>query len=281
MVDMLSGESFLLVALGLAFVLGALHALSPGHGKTVVAAYLIGSRGTIPQAILLGAVVTITHTFSVILLGLVTLFATQYILPETLLPWIGFVSGMLVAVMGVYLFRLRRREQRVKAEPHHGHQSAYLTPVQVVADGQLLTQPGWKVAAVESEDGPLVMGHSHGGRYHTHHVPEKVTLYSLITLGVSGGMVPCPDALVVLLSAIALNKIVLGLLILLAFSAGLASVLIAIGVVLVTAGKVVERYYPGQKLLDRVTLASYCVIVAMGLGIAYQSLASVGILRFF
>jgi ABC-type nickel/cobalt efflux system permease component RcnA len=187
---------------------------------------------------------------------------------------------MLVAVMGVYLFRLRRREQAVKGEQRGGgHQSAYLAPVQVVADGQLLTQPGWKVAAVETEDAPLVMGHSHGGRYHTHHVPEKVTLYSLITLGVSGGMVPCPDALVVLLSAIALNKIVLGLLILLAFSAGLASVLIAIGVVLVTAGKVVERYYPGQRLLDRVTLASYCVIVAMGLGIAYQSLASVGILR--
>lgn len=283
MVESMAGDNLslqmVLFALGLAFVLGALHALSPGHGKTVVAAYLIGSRGTIGQAILLGLVVTITHTSSVILLGLVTLFATRYILPELLLPWLGFVSGLLVAAMGVYLFRLRRREQAEKKLPDHHHEHAsYLAPVQVVAEGQLLTEPGWKVQAVELEDQPP-LGHSHGGRYHTHHVPEKVTLYSLVALGVSGGMVPCPDALVVLLTAIAINKLALGLLILLAFSGGLASVLIAIGIVLVTAGKVVERYYPGRQLLDRVTLASYVVIILMGLGIAYQSLASVGILR--
>ncbi|MEQ8223930.1 MAG: hypothetical protein ABRQ37_16560 [Candidatus Eremiobacterota bacterium] len=109
-------------------------------------------------------------------------------------------------------------------------------------------------------------------------MPEKITLLSLIALGVSGGIVPCPDALVVLLSAVALNRILLGLLVIVAFSFGLAAVLIAIGIVMVTAGKMLEKYYPKKNFLNRVASFSYLFIFILGLVIAIQSLTSAGIL---
>ena len=90
----------LLAVLG-AFVWGAAHALSPGHGKTIVAAYVVGQRATFKHAIFLGATTTITHTAGVFALGLITLFASQFILPETLYPWLEVISGVLVVVLGM------------------------------------------------------------------------------------------------------------------------------------------------------------------------------------
>ena len=150
-----------LVSLALAFTLGCFHALAPGHGKTVVAAYLVGARGTARHAALLGAIVTLTHTIGVFALGLVVLFLSEYVLPERLYPWLGFASGMIIVAIG--LWSLTRRLAR-----------AY-TP------GQSAT---------------LADPHGPGG--HTHAIPDKITLTSLVALGVSGGMVPCPSALVVL-----------------------------------------------------------------------------------
>lgn len=121
--------------------------------------------------------------------------------------------------------------------------------------------------------------HSHGGRPHSHALPERITLWSLIALGVSGGLVPCPDALAVLLTAIGMNQLAFGLLIIVAFSAGLAAVLMALGVLTVTAGRLVERAYPGKAALQRLTVASYVVVVLLGLGIAAQALVSGGIVR--
>ena len=102
LMSMVTGEltlSALLATLGTAFALGALHALTPGHGKTLVAAYLVGSRGTVGQAVLLGIVVTVTHTLSVFLLGIACLFAFQYVVPEKVIPWLGFFSGLLVTAV--------------------------------------------------------------------------------------------------------------------------------------------------------------------------------------
>src|SRR5262245_56904818 len=149
-----------LLALGIAFILGALHAMSPGHGKTVVAAYLVGNRGTARHAVFLGGIVTFTHTVGVFLLGIVTLFASSYIVPVNLYPWMGLFSGMTIVVIGVNLLR-----NRLSRYPHGDHD------------------------------------HHHGPGGHTHDVPENITLRSLVALGVSGGIVPCPSALVVLLSA--------------------------------------------------------------------------------
>ena len=98
------GWQLTLIGIAVAFGLGAMHALSPGHGKTIVAAYLVGSRGTVRHAMFLGAMVTFTHTASVFLLGFVTLFLSKYVLPEKLFPILGAISGLSIVWVGAMLF---------------------------------------------------------------------------------------------------------------------------------------------------------------------------------
>ena len=119
--DAASGEGVLLLLLLAAFGWGALHALSPGHGKAMVAAYLIGTRGTPRHAVALGATVTITHTIGVFTLGLVTLLLSQYILPEDLYPWLNLVAGLLVVIVGVGVLRSRVRWARQGSAGAHDH----------------------------------------------------------------------------------------------------------------------------------------------------------------
>ena len=204
-----------LLALVLAFGWGALHALSPGHGKTIVAAYLIGQRATVKHALFLGITTTITHTTGVFLLGLITLFASQYIVPETLYPWLEVISGVLVVVLGVSLLSNRVSSLLKSDHRTHDHNHAHT-----------------EFAGM----------HDHGdGHMHSHVPPASTNWRSLLTLGISGGLLPCPSALVVMLSAIALHRVAFGLLLILVFSAGLAGVLIAIGVLLVHAGRLTNR----------------------------------------
>jgi len=193
------GIGLILGGMVVAFGLGAMHALSPGHGKTIVAAYLVGSRGTFKHAIFLGGMVTFTHTISVFFLGLTTLFLSQYVLPERIFPVLGAISGLTIVWIGGLMLFKRARRLWPDAGPDHDHH------------------------------------HHHGPGGHTH-VPEgDVTLGSLIALGASGGLVPCPSALVLLLSSIALGRTGLGLLLLVGFSSGLALVLMGIGVVVLYA----------------------------------------------
>ncbi len=173
--------------------LGAFHALSPGHGKAIVASYLIGSRSTPGHALLLGLVVTLTHTSSVFLLGLATLFASKYVLPERLYPWLSVVSALIVLQIGL----------------------------------------GLLVARI------CALGHSHDHDHdHGHDHPaesDAIHFKSLIGLGISGGLLPCPSALVVMLAAITLGKIAFGLVLIVAFSAGLATVLSLVGLLMIYA----------------------------------------------
>lgn len=264
------GPTVLFAALALAFVLGALHALTPGHGKTMVAAYLVGSRGTVGQAVFLGVVVTFTHTFSVILLGVGCLFAFQYVVPERVIPWVGFGSGLLIAALGAWLL-LRGGS----GGHHHAHDEGWGT-----ATPEMVARVAAAPVRVQVVQAPLRLAPvtpAAAARGH-HHLPQKVTLLSLLALGVSGGIVPCTDALVVLLSAIALNRIAMGLLVLVAFSAGLASVLVATGIVMVKARSLLERFYPGGGFVARLTTASYAVVTLMGLGIAGKSLMDAGLI---
>jgi ABC-type nickel/cobalt efflux system permease component RcnA len=114
--DASAGEGVLLFLLAAAFGWGALHALSPGHGKAMVAAYLVGTRGTPRDAVALGGIVTVTHTIGVFALGLVTLALSAYVLPEQLYPWLNVVAGVLVVLVGVAVLR-----GRVRGAAHHGH----------------------------------------------------------------------------------------------------------------------------------------------------------------
>jgi nickel/cobalt transporter (NicO) family protein len=213
-----------LTGLGIAFLFGAGHALTPGHGKTMVAAYLVGSRGTSKHALLLGLVTTLTHTFAVFALGVLALFASQYVLPEQLYPLLSLLSGMTVCGVGVWLL-----EERLSHKPD-------------------------------------LHSHSHNNtEAHHHHIPkESVTLQSLIALGVAGGIVPCPSALVLLLSAIALHREGYGILLLIAFSFGLASVLVAIGLAFVYARRWSDRLPFSGILLRYLSIGSALLIILTG-----------------
>lgn len=255
------GAGFVALALLVAASLGAFHALEPGHGKTVVAAYLVGSRGTVWHALWLGLIVTGAHTAGVYLLGVVTLYASRYVVPERLYPWLGVVSGLIIAGLGFTLF-LRR--YAAPAGPHghgHGHRHPH-----------------------EPEH-----GHAHEpahGPEHGHsHVPPtdatgRVSVSALVALGVGGGIIPCPAALVVLLTAVSLNRIGFGFLLIVAFSVGLAAVLVAIGVLMVQARRVMARFGEGGPLIQRwLPLTSSAVMTLLGIGIAIQALVAAGILQ--
>src|ERR1700680_1329078 len=108
-------------AIGIAFALGAAHALTPGHGKTIVAAYLVGSRGTLKHAAFLGAMVTFTHTVSVLLLGLVTLFLFQYVVPAKVTQVLGAISGLSIVAIGAWMLY-----KRIRGSAHsHGHDHSH------------------------------------------------------------------------------------------------------------------------------------------------------------
>lgn len=250
------------LALAIAISLGAFHALEPGHGKTVVAAYLVGARGTAWHAVLLGLVVTISHTAGVYVLGAVTLFASRYVVPERLYPWLAVGSGLVIAVVGFTLF-LRRYAGH--GQPHaHPHEHADTHHHHQGPDGH-------------SHE------HSHGHGEHSHHHVDPghaVTLPALVGLGVTGGIVPCPAALVVLLSSLAMNRIGFGLLLIVAFSVGLAAVLIVIGLLMVYARRFMGRFQGEGPLIQRwLPLTSSAVITVLGVAIAIQGLMSAGILQ--
>jgi nickel/cobalt transporter (NicO) family protein len=234
--DAASGEGVLLLLLLAAFGWGALHALSPGHGKAMVAAYLIGTRGTARHAVGLGATVTITHTIGVFALGLVTLLLSQYILPEDLFPWLTLVSGLLVVVVGIGVLRSRVRAGRARRAHKHAHHHGH--------------------------------DHDHG---HHHHPPDRVTWKGLIAMGAAAGLIPCPSALVVLLGAIAQHQVALGLLLIVAFSAGLAMTLTALGLAVVFGRRALSRVSVPAGVTTALPALSAVVIVGVGFVLAAQA----------
>ncbi len=231
----------ILIGLLLAFALGGMHAMSPGHGKTVVGAYLVGSRGTMKHAAFLGATVTITHTFGVFVLGLLTLFASRYVLPEKLYPVLSFISGALVVIIGASMFS-KRLNALIGLNHDHDH------------------------------------SHSHeGDSGHTHLPPDEITWRSLLALGISGGIMPCPSALVLMLGAISLNRVGYGLILILVFSLGLASVLTAVGLAFVYGGKLLDKAPGATRWLKILPVISALIITILGAAICYQALQQAGV----
>ncbi|HEY3459150.1 MAG TPA: sulfite exporter TauE/SafE family protein [Bryobacteraceae bacterium] len=225
----------MLIALLTAFGLGAAHALTPGHGKTIVAAYLVGSRGTLKHAAFLGAMVTFTHTIAVFALGIAVLFLFRYVVPEKVTAWLGAISGLSIVAMGCWMFYKRLRHTRAHAHGHHHHH----------------------------HDHPE--HHHHHEHSHTH-MPEKLSWGALAVLGASGGLVPCESALVLLLGAIALGRTGFGLILLGAFSLGLAVVLMAIGALVLYARNLLPvRKTGGSAFFRWVSVASPAAVTIAGL----------------
>jgi ABC-type nickel/cobalt efflux system permease component RcnA len=267
------GIGAVLLALLAALGWGAMHALSPGHGKTLVAAYLVGSQGTARHALFLGLTTTITHTAGVFALGFVTLALSKFILPEQLYPWLSAASGVLVVLIGLSLAR-----RRFGLRPEHGHEHGHQHPhVHSHADGHAQDHAHSHEHHSHEHQAHAGHVHSHDGAHGHSHLPpgaggEKVTWRGLLALGVSGGLLPCPSALVLMLGAISLNRIGFGLLLIIAFSLGLAGVLTLFGIALVHAGKLFERIPEGGRLLRLAPAASALFITAAGLLITAQAL---------
>lgn len=244
-----------IIYLFFAMGLGAIHALSPGHGKTIAAAYLVGERGTVRDAVLLGCVVTFSHVGSILVMGLLVLYLSEFVLPQQLYPWFSFISGSIILIVGIVMFR---RWDSVKNKilhvHHHGHTHVHNND--------------------NSHDNLNCSVHHHS------HVPEgKVRLTSLFMLGISGGMVPCPAALVVFLAAISMQRIAFGLALILAFSLGLAIILMLIGVLVVKSKSIFFNSITQNKLVKFLPLFSACLIILIGISIVINSLVSAGILK--
>lgn len=262
-------------ALLMAIGLGAFHALEPGHGKTLVAAYLVGSRGTAWHALLLGLTVTASHTIGVFALGAVALFASHYIVPERLYPWLGFISGILIASMGIVLLKqawLRSHGYSLVRHHPHAHQPNR-SHGRGYSHGHLPDHGRSHHRHQHDSD--------HGDHAHGHPKLGEVSYGTLLTLGITGGMIPCPGALVVLLSAVALQRIAFGLLLIVAFSIGLATVLVSAGVLLVSARGILQRWNTDGPWSAYLPFLSPLVITPLGVLLAVQSLFGAGILPSF
>ena len=300
-----------IVALVVSFVLGGLHALTPGHGKAIVAAYLVGSKGRVIDAVFLGLVVTFTHTFSVIALGIVMLVA-QGFAPEDIVPWLSLFSGVLIVGIGAWLLTRNMKQyysggaqshahghhhphphdhSHDHDHPHtddhdHGHDDAHRHDDDhdhdhPHADDHDHGHDDHSHDHSHDDDHghshDHALTHSHGGRTHSHAPPERTGFWGLLSLGISGGIVPCVDALIGLLFAISLGKLVWGLIILCAFSLGLAAVLVAIGILMVMAKPVIERFTGEGVWLQRLPIISAAVVILLGAILVFKAFNTVGL----
>lgn len=217
----------LLLGLALAAVLGGLHALTPGHGKTLVAAYLIGSRGTVKDAVVLGGTVTLTHTASVLVFGALALAASHAVSATMLASLLELCAALLVLGLGARLVWVRWRARTI----------------------------GMRAS---------LLGHTHP---HPHALPPGHVKQprGLISLGVAGGALPCPEALAILLVAVGLGRIGLGVGLLVSFSLGLATVLIALGVLLVRVEGRLKRWTRvGSAWQQWLPLGSAAIVMTLG-----------------
>jgi nickel/cobalt exporter len=232
--------------LAAAFAWGALHALSPGHGKGMVTAYLVGTRGSARDAIALGEIVTVTNTAGVFAPGLVTLLLTQYVLPEAVYPWLNLAAGLLIVAVGLEVLRSRTRWGRRQGGLH--------------PDAHL--------------DGP-----SHDHAYgHDHHHPEATARSGR---GRSAGLIPCPSALVVPLAALIQHRVGLGRVLIVAFSIGLAVTLTVLGLLVVYA-RHAGGQVPGAGRFAATPVGAFLpalsTVLILGLGILLPARAVPGVL---
>ena len=240
------------------FWLGAVHAATPGHGKTIAAAYIVGARGHPVDALVLGIFVTLSHTSGIVLVAVLATLGSTWLIPQRVEAYLALGTGVLVIGIGCWMLRTQMR---------------------------LLPAPVAEHAHVHAHPHP----HSHGAQYHSHgwgvthsHDIEAITqlrpkLAILLSLGIAGGLLPDPGALAILLAAIASGKLILGLLTVLVFSVGFASVLIVVGVVAARVGQLILTWL-SSRWVGWVQLGAALLIVIVGLVLtanAWRTVAAV------
>ena len=240
-----------MLAVLVSLLLGAAHAALPGHGKTVLAAYVAGRRGRVRDAVVVGATVTATHTGGVLLVGLALTLSTG-LAGDRLLADLGLLSGLLVLVVGMGLLASARRRP-------HGHDLAH------------------------EHDHPHGHDHAHGhGHNHDHpHGHDHVARpgrAGLVGMGIAGGLVPSPSALIVLLGSVALGRTAFGVLLVLAYGLGMASTLTAAGLLAVRLSDRARRRWGSSRVLTRLSAMAPVVtgslVVTVGLGLTVRGLAT-------
>ncbi|MGX9726694.1 MAG: HoxN/HupN/NixA family nickel/cobalt transporter [Candidatus Electronema sp. VV] len=242
-----------------AIFLGALHAFEPGHGKTLIAAYMIGTRGRAWDGVLLGAIVTVTHTFSVILLGLAAMMLSKRYSDETLHNWLGLVSAAMILIVGIWMLR-----QRLSSAGHgHFHLFGGHDHHHHPHDSHSHEHP-----------------HPHEPHSHSHHQPaaaaaKPTSKLELLLLGMSGGIIPCPAAIATLLIAIGAGKIGQGLTVTLFFSLGLGLVMITIGVLLSQSRRLTGKISENMDFARKMGIASAGLITVLGLYTMFNSVRSI------
>lgn len=258
-----------------AFLLGAAHSLEPGHGKTVVAAYLVGSRGRNIDALILGLVVTFTHSFSIILLGLMAKVFARYLSDQELHAYLGIVASLIILGIGLWMLKARWAGLRDPSRAHHhthlfqrhGHGHGH--------DGDHTHQHG--EGHDHSHDHSHDHDHSHGHGHHVHnhhhhHGDKALGAVGLILLGISGGIVPCPAALAILLASVSVGDVGKGLAMVLVFSVGLAFSLVAIGLAVVNGVKLTRKFVDTELYAPKVAFGSAFLVTLIGAVTLYSSL---------
>ncbi|MFH8259285.1 HoxN/HupN/NixA family nickel/cobalt transporter [Streptomyces roseolus] len=288
-----------LLALLLAIVLGASHALLPGHGKTIMAAYLAGRRGTRRDAVTVGATVTLTHTAGVLILGLALPTAT-HLAGETVLAWLGTASGLIVTAIGLWLLTRALRNKPAHDHHHHHHHGHHhdhdhgsdhdhdrghgpghhpavpaATPTGVTASAtaapHVLTAPAPVPASRRAQE--------QAPSEHIH-TPRPAGKTGLIGMGIAGGLVPSPSALVVLLGAVALGRTAFGVFLVLAYGLGMAATLTLAGLLLLHVKHRIKRAGDQPRLRRLVGTAARigpmgtsALVVVVGLGLTVRAIA--------
>ena len=284
-----------LIYLASSFWLRAVHAATPGHGKTIAAAYIVGARGRPVDAWILGIFVTLSHTSGIVLVGVLASLGLPGMIPQRIEAWLALITGALVIGIGVWTLWTQRElfatagwvpaaadtqgvQYRAVAHTHggiahghahvHGHDHAHgHDHDQAHADDHHHADeaPGY---------------HSHGwGFKHTHNVDlvanNRPSLWVLIGLGVAGGLLPDPAALAILLSALAQGKVMLGLATVLVFSLGFASTLVVVGVIAAKVGQRILTWLAGP-WAARIQLATSALIVAVGVALSVKAWTMLG-----
>jgi len=260
---------FVLLTFVVAIALGALHALEPGHGKTLLAISLVGSRATVKQAAILAGALTVAHTIGVLALGLAIELLKGAFVPESIYPWITLVSGIAIAIVGARAVHRQILERQPLAHVHvHAHPHTHPHEHEHVHGAHAHPHPH-----------PHPHGHDDLDHARAHAIPGNAPLRfgGTVWAAMSGGIAPCPAALVVLLAALALDQVAYGLFLIVAFSFGLAATLTGLGIAVVRGATWLQGRPQFERFVTYGPLVSACVISLIGAVMVGQGFAERGI----
>ena len=260
--EALSGDLSLIVwlgALGTAFAIGALHAITPGHGKTVMAAYLVGTRGSPAHAVGLGLSVAVSHTLGILGLALVVIAAEGALPPDVIARTLPVIAAASIVVIGGLMLSGQVRQRVAARRSSHDHEHDH------------------------EHDHAHEHEHDHGGGSHSHVPPAGATLTwrGLFALGLTGGLVPSASALVLLLGSIVAGRAALGLVLVVVFGLGMASVMSAVGLAMVFARGRLDRIPHSSRfgsIATAIPLVASIAVIGIGLVLTWSAVAGTPVL---